>query len=439
MGRRKEKIPSVNGRDIYGTSRTLYIIEAALEYFISILMGGAYLARLTDYVGMSDGMTAVLSAFVSLGCTAQLVALLLINRRSVKRLVTLGEIFNQLLFTVVYLTPFLPIPSGARPWVMVVGLMLGHFIANAVKAPKTNWFMDLVDHDHRGVFTANKEIVSLISGMVFTFGIGKLIDLFEANGNTEGVFVASAVAIFVFCIGHTLTLVFSKEKTVEESTVRREKISARELFSNRTYFKVIGVSVLWAMINYSTTPFFGTYQNKELAFTAVFIAIISAIASVSRAVFSRPLGRFGDRHSFATLLMICFGIQAAALVFSMFAVPANGKIFYTAYAVLHAVSMAGINSGDFNLVYDYIPHRLRTVGIAIKCSVAGIVGFLTTLAVRPLVEYIQASGNRFLGMNVYAQQVVSALGLALTLLTILYLCTVVRRLRRNQDGDTPQA
>ncbi len=47
-------------------SRILYIIQAALEYFISILMTGSYLAALTSHLGMSDSLTGIISSFVSL-------------------------------------------------------------------------------------------------------------------------------------------------------------------------------------------------------------------------------------------------------------------------------------------------------------------------------------------------------------------------------------
>ena len=44
-------------KDIYKTSRVLYIIEAALEYFISLVVTGAYLAKLAESIGISDALT----------------------------------------------------------------------------------------------------------------------------------------------------------------------------------------------------------------------------------------------------------------------------------------------------------------------------------------------------------------------------------------------
>ncbi len=46
----------------------MYILEAALEYLISILVVGSFLATLTKELGMSDGLTGILSSVISLGC-----------------------------------------------------------------------------------------------------------------------------------------------------------------------------------------------------------------------------------------------------------------------------------------------------------------------------------------------------------------------------------
>ena len=62
-------------KDEYKTSRILYIIEAMLEYFVSISVGTVYLAKITSFIGISDGLTGILSAFVSLGCGFQILSI----------------------------------------------------------------------------------------------------------------------------------------------------------------------------------------------------------------------------------------------------------------------------------------------------------------------------------------------------------------------------
>ena len=63
----------------------LYIIEAALEYFIATLVSGAYLAKITSAIGMSAGLTGILTAFVSLGYAFQIFALFFAGKKQGKR------------------------------------------------------------------------------------------------------------------------------------------------------------------------------------------------------------------------------------------------------------------------------------------------------------------------------------------------------------------
>ena len=72
--------------------------------------------------------------------------------------------------------PFIKISQTAKIVLVIAFLLLGHVINNVVNSPKINWFMSLVDDHKRGGFTANKEIVSLIGGMVFSFAASAVID-----------------------------------------------------------------------------------------------------------------------------------------------------------------------------------------------------------------------------------------------------------------------
>ncbi len=424
-------------KDPYSFSRVLYIIEAALEYFISILFADSYLAKITTAIGMSDSLIGVLSAFVSLGCGMQIIAIFLTGRDSVKRMVCAGTIITNLSFMFVYMTPFFPIENGARSIILLVILLLAHLIKNIVHSPKMNWFMSLVDDSKRGVFTANKEIISLIGGMVFTLCMGALIDMFELAGNLNGAFVACAITVFVLSVLHVLTLVFSKEKKVAEknteSTEKSKKLPLKELFSNKNLLKVIIFSILWHIAHYATTPFYGAYKNNVLGFSMLFNSVLSIAYSIIRALCSRPLGRFADRKSFATMLIICFAIISAAFGINIFTVPSNGYVMFTIYYILFAIAMAGINSGTVNLVYDYVPHNQRVAALALQNSIAGVIGFLTTTVVSLLVDHIQISGNVFLGMKVYAPQVVSAIGFIMAIVTELYLVFVISKIKREKE------
>lgn len=191
-------------RDYRKRNRILYIIEAALEYFVSIAVSGAYLAYLATAIGISDALTGVLTSFVSLGCGFQILAVLL--EGNIKRNVTILHLINEAAFT----------------------LLLAY-----------------------------------------------VIDGFKAAGNDRG------AVLGVITILHAVTIISSKdlpeqsiaqteEKLTETAEASEETKNAlkrgglRAALRDKNLMKVVGTIALWRIVQYSTVPFYGTYQIKEL-------------------------------------------------------------------------------------------------------------------------------------------------------------------------------
>ena len=213
-------------------SRIMYIFEAALEYFISILVAGSYLATLTKELGFSDSLTGILSSVISLGCLFQLFSLL-VRRKKVKAFVLIFSIINQLLFMLLYIIPLTNFEKHTKIVIFVVLIFLAYLIYNFVHPKKINWLMSLIDDKQRGSFTANKEIVSLVSGMIFTFGMGAIIDYFSETGRIRLAFVFSAIVIFALMVLHSLTMLFTVEKELPSSNKKNYKQTFVELIKNK--------------------------------------------------------------------------------------------------------------------------------------------------------------------------------------------------------------
>lgn len=416
-------------KDIYKTSRFLHLIEAAVEYFITLLIGGAYLAKLTEAIGMSDALTGVLSAFTSLGCAFQFVSIFLARKTPVKRWVVPTAMVSELMFALIYLTPFLPFTSENRSLFLIILLLGAHILTQIIYSPKMNWYMSLIPDGTRGTFTAKKEMISLVGGMIFTAVMGNVIDAMEAQGNQTGAFILCGVTLLGLMLLHTLTLVFSREKPQEPSKIPLREVLP-DLIRDKKLVAVAIVPIIWTVANNVAIPFYGSYQNKELGFSLGTVALIAAIGSITRTLASIPMGKLADRFSFTTALCVCYGVQIVSYTVAVFTVPENGLLFYIIHSMLHSVAMAGINSGQVNLIYDFVSPERRTAALAVKNTVAGVLGFLTTFLVSFLVSHIQASGLTVMGHTVYAQQAVSAIGLVITVLLAVYLNVVVRRFKR---------
>ncbi len=407
-------------------SRLMYIFEAAIEYLISILTAGAFLASLTKELGLSDSLTGILSSIVSLGCMFQLVSIS-IRKKSIKRLVLLFSIINQLLFMLLYVIPITNFSSQTKMVLFVILIFTAYFIYNVAHPKKINWLMSLVDDRQRGRFTANKEIISLISGMVFSFGMGAVIDHCSAIGKTRLAFIISAIVILVLTVLHSLTMIFAVEIPMPNTPAKKINQVIRELVRNKSIVRITVLFFLYYISTYISTPFYGTYMIGELGFNLKFVSAITMCGSLSRIFVSRFWGRYADRSSFATMVEKCLIFLALSEVCVVFAVPSTGRVMFVLYHVLHGIALGGINSALINLIFDYVPTESRADSIAITQALAGIVGFLTTLCISPVITLIQNNGNTLFGVSIYAQQLVTALALIFTVTAIFYTRIFLRK------------
>lgn len=412
-------------------SRGAYVAEAAIEYFISIMITGAYLTNLLNSIGFSTAAQTVISSLVTMTFSAELFSVLLISKRSaVKRWVTAWNLFNQLLFAIMYFTPFFNIPSGIKSTIFLGFLILGSMIEHAICPFKTTWHMSNVENGKRGVFTAKKEIVSLIGGVVFSFVMGKIIDSYEEAGNMNGSFIASGITIIGLAIFHFISMCMIKENTIETKTEKKKfieglKDSLRVTILDSSYRKIIVVFVLYFMAIASTYSF-GAFQRNTLGFSMTFIAVLTFLYSIVRSFFSVPFGKYADKHSWEKMLRICVIIASVGFFINGFSTPETGKVTYTIYFMIYAISMAGINSGILNLTFDYVKEENRSVAIGWKSAIGGVAGFLTSCMESVFIEKIENNGNMLFGMKIYPQQLLSFISAVILVILAIYLYKVVR-------------
>ncbi len=421
---KKENRLNRSDEAIEKSNRIAYITEAALEYFISLLVTGAFLASLLKNIGVSDAATGIITSFSTLGFLAQAAVIIIRPKRSPKRVITLLHLVNQLMFTVLYILPFVSVPRGIKTAVFAVMLLGGHLLSNAVMPLKLNWLMSFVDDKHRGEFTANKEIISLIGGIIFSYVMGTVADHFGESGNSELGFAICGLTLFVITLLHLFSLLAVKD--TERTSVCSDggKVSASEdmrtLFHSRDFLKIMFLDVLYHAGTGISVSYFGTYQIGKLGFSLKYVAILNAVYSAVRVAFSRFFGKFADKYSWRKMMIVSFSTAAAGFLINAFTVPSNGKILFTVYYIFYAVYMAGANSGIMNLAFDYVDDKHRASALGIKSAVGGIAGFLASLLGARILSAVQTNGNALFGHTIYAQQILSFISFAVYLAAAIY-------------------
>ncbi|MCQ2433381.1 MAG: MFS transporter [Clostridia bacterium] len=405
----------------YRRSRGAYRAQCTFEYFVSMLVSDAYLAKLLTDIGLSDTLIGIISSFVVAAFLFQLAAIFLVQKvHNVKRVVIVFSSMSQLLFTGLYLIPFIPVSLPVRTALVIGGILLGYFGNYLVTSMLYKWANSFVDPKKRGDYSAGKEMISLITGMVFTAVVGAVIDRYEAIGNLHGgfLFIAAAGLILSVCNFISLLMIAKGRKEEETAAVPFSAV-VKNVLGNRNFVNVIFLTILWNFARYLTVGFLGTYKIKDLMLTVGTVQIINIVGNLCRFFVSKPLGRYSDRTSFAKGIELAMCIAALAFACNMFTAPKTWFLI-VAYTILFHVSTAGTNQNFFNIVYSYVPKEYFVQATAIKNSIGSIFGFAASLIGSRILAAVQNHGNQIFGMQVYGQQVLSALSLLFIIAAILF-------------------
>jgi len=337
----------------------------------------------------------------------------------------------------IYLLPLFNLTPLVKTVLLVTLLFVGHIINNAVTPSMITWYMTAVPNEHRGRFTAIKEMISLAGGIAVSFVFGRIADIYrDADGMpTHTYYVICAIALLVMMLIHTATHVVADEKPPADTERASFKETLYRIARNKSFIKVVAVGAFWNVASALSSSFFASYLREELAFSFTLISIFAILGSFSRILLSPVLGRIADKYSFATSMTISFILAALGFLAIVFTSPET-RWLYIAYSCLHGFAMAGINSGVINFVYDYVEPADRAAAMGTKNALGGILVFLTALFSGAILSGIQKSdGIHLLGFTVYAQQFLALLSFFATVLLIIYMRIVIAPMRRVCDSE----
>lgn len=405
----------------YRHSRSAYSIQCALEYFVSLLLCDAYLAKVLSKIGISEAMIGVISSLISFAFLFELLSILL-NRlvRNAKRTVIIFDTASILLFLFTYLIPFLDVSPSMRTVLVFLSVGGGYFMKYLIAGIYWRWANSFVEPGKRGRYNALKEMISLASGIVFTLVTGFIVDHYEAEGRlTESFLFLAIVLLALACANFFALSGISKPAAEDKNDVRRSfRPILRATLGNRRFLYVLLMQAVFNIGLYFAYGFLGTYKTEDLFFSVGTVQLINTAGCLARFALSRPLGAYSDRTSFVKGYQLGLIMMIAAFVLAALTSPST-RLLIIVFTILYNAAWAGIYANSLNMTYSFVPAEYYVEADAIRASLCGIAGFLSSLAASRLMERIQADGNTFLGLSLYPQQVLSAI--AVLLLTAAYL------------------
>ncbi len=408
----------------YKRSRASYMVQCTVEYFVALLVSDAFLAKLLTHIGLSDALVGIISSFISLAFVFQLASIFLLkNKISAKKLVIVSDTLSIMFFMFLYFVPFLHISNELKTVLVVLSVLMAYAFKYLIYSICFKWANSFVHPNKRGEYSAIKEIISLVSGMIFTVVIGNIIDRYEGIGNIEGGFLFVAIAILIFNIVNLICLALIKKEAVDEEE-ENNAVPLKEVLDNtignHAFKKIIGLQVLYDVARYFTIGFIGVFKTKELLMSVALVQVVNVIANLVRCLISVPLGKYSNKNSYVKGFKLGLILAASAFLLNVFTTQSTWWIIII-YTVLYNASVAGTNMNSYNIAYNYVDSKYISQAMAIKNSIGGIAGFLASLVGSRILTAVQNNGNQLFGIHIYGQQILSLISFVIMTIAILFI------------------
>ncbi len=413
----------------YKRSRKFYIIQCAVEYFVALLVADAFLAKLLTSIGISDALTGIISSFIALVGVFQIFTIFIAKiKLSSKKIVLLFDVTSIFFFMFAFLTPFLPVSKTVKTVFVMACIFLAYVFYYLCFSLYFKWANSYVEPTKRADFTATKEMISLFSGMIFTAIIGYVIDRFEGLDNLNGAFLFIAASIFILNICNIICLSMIKKEDKSEHIADSEpiKVVLKNTLGNKNFQHILILTILWNVANYFTIGFMGVFKTNDLLISVFVIQLINIISHFARMLVSKPIAKYSDKKSFAKGFKLGLYLAAIAFFSNIFTTNSTWYLIIP-FTVIHSCALAGVGANTFNIVYSYVDSKYVSHAMGLKNGIAGFIGFLASLAGGKIVEVVQANNNTVFGVHIYAQQILCAISLIITIVPIIYTKTVIEK------------
>ena len=394
----------------YKRSRKAYVSQCTIEHLLGILVLDAFLAKVLTYLGMSDALVGIIASFSSVAFVFQLLSVNLVRSRfSTKNMVTFIDVFSQLLFTLVYFMPFIPLSPDARRITVVVSMIVAQIGKTMISSLYYKWGNTYVEDDKRAVFSARKECISLIVGIVFQFVMAAIVDKLESLGNMEGALLFVGCSMMILNISNFISFYLIKDETRDARDSMR--VSNKEIIShirsNKIFLHFTLIGFLSGFGGGMLGGFIGVYKIHELAFGVLTIQIINIIADFFRMAISMPFARYSQKRGFARGLQFSTYMTVASHLFLLFTAPST-RWLIVGQTLLSVGAQAGSYQNSFNIGYTLLPEKYMVQAMSIKRTASGIVSFCAALLGGKVLSLIQVNGGiSVFGIHLYAQQFIA--------------------------------
>jgi MFS family permease len=331
-----------------------------------VLTGGTFLTALALKLGASNFQIGLLAAMPTLTNIFQLFAIWLAQRYNNRRMITVVcTALARCPLLVIGLMPFV-FSAGTTIHTLIFLLFFHYLFGSLAGATWNAWMKDLLPGEKLGNFYAQRTRLTQILNVTLSLAVSLGIDFtkthfpqYETSALTV-LFLAGSVA--------GLSSLYLLIRTPEPLAVIQPSNILQQYsvpLRDRNYRKLLVFNGAWIFAINLATPFLTVYMLRTMGLSVFNVTVMAIIAQLSGIVFVRIWGRYSDRYSNKTIILICAPLYISGMLLWAFTAISTSFHFNVVLLVLINI-LSGVATSGINL-------SLNNLGIKLAPSGHGIV------------------------------------------------------------------
>lgn len=327
-------------------------------------------------LGANNQQVGLLSSLPSLmSILAMIPGAIWLNRLETKKKFTAISIFMARFFLLLLVfVPFIPYVNQA--WILVVLIALMNFPTALATLSWQSFIGDLIPDERRGQFFSERNRILTIVGMITTFIVGVILNLFDVSA-------AGPYQIF-FTLGFLFGVleVYYLMKHIEHRRVIPKKAEnvkkldfsfLKKMIKHKPYVYFLICALLFNFGWQMAWPLFNIYQINYAGATAFWVSLFTVANQVSQIASYKWWGRLADKKGNSVMLLIAaLGMTTAPVL----TILSTNLIYLTMVNLWSGTFVAGTTMLLFNQLLKVSPENDRTSYLASYNVVIAGIGFI---------------------------------------------------------------
>ncbi|MHC4204742.1 MAG: MFS transporter [Planctomycetota bacterium] len=368
--------------------------DGITSHAMGILTGGAFLTAFAIKSGASNFVIGVLASIGPLSQLLQLPSILIVERIRNRRLMTVaGAALSRICWLIIALSPFL-FPAEVAIGVLLTLLVVVSVFGAVSGCSWNSWMRDLIPEDIMGAFFSKRMRMATGVGIALSLLAAFYLDFWKKTFPEQELAGYSILFLVGFAAGSVGLLFLAKTPEIRmPPSEGKLKIFSllRKPFRDDNFRKLIMFMCVWNFAVNLAAPFFIVYMLKRLELSMSFVIALTIVSQVFNFLFLRLWGRYTDRFSNKSVLIICGPLFLMSILAWIF-VAMPGKYFFTIplLIVIHAVmglSSAGVVLATTNISLKLSPKGQATTYLATNTVVNSIAAGIAPILGGKLTDF----------------------------------------------------